>query len=52
MELKAALDTLDGALADGTFTEAQQGWAELLRLYLTTPIDQRNDLPRSPVELE
>lgn len=52
VELEAALDTLDGALADGTFTEAQQGWAELLRLYLTTPIDQRNDLPRSPVELE
>ena len=51
-ELETALDTLDAALADGTFTEAQQGWAELLRLYLTTPIDQRSSLPRSPEELE
>ena len=47
-ELDAALDTLDTVLAGGTLMETQQGWAELLRLYLTTPTDQRNDLPRSP----
>ena len=51
VELEAALDTLDTALAGGLFTEVQQGWAELLRLYLVTPVDQRNSLPRSPAEL-
>ena len=51
VELEAALDTLDTALAGGLFTEVQQGWAGLLRLYLITPVDQRNSLPRSPTEL-
>ena len=51
VELEAALDTLDTALAGGLFTEVQQDWAELLRLYLVTPVDQRNSLPRSPAEL-
>ena len=51
MELEAALDTLDAALSNGSFTEAEQGWAKLLCLYLTTPIDQRSELPRSPAEV-
>ena len=51
VELEAALDTLDAALSNGSFTEAEQGWAKLLCLYLTTPIDQRSELPRSPAEV-
>lgn len=51
MELEAALETLDDALNGGRFTETEAGWAKLLRLYLTTPIDERNDLPKSPSEL-
>ena len=51
VDLEAALDTLDAALSNGSFTEAEQGWAKLLCLYLTTPIDQRSELPRSPAEV-
>lgn len=51
VELETALDTLDAAIDSGAFTETELGWAELLRLYLTTPIDDRNELPRTPVEL-
>lgn len=51
VELETALKTLDGALNGGHFTEAETGWARLLRLYLTTPIEERNDLPKSPSEL-
>lgn len=50
-DLKNALDTLDAALADNSFTDAERGWAELLRLYLTTPLEARGDLPASPAEL-
>lgn len=51
VELETALDTLDAAIDGGAFTETELGWAELLRLYLTTPIDDRNELPRTPAEL-
>lgn len=50
-DLENALDTLDAALADNTFTDAERGWAELLRLYLATPINDRSQLPDSPEEL-
>lgn len=51
-DLKNALDTLDAALADNTFTDTERGWAELLRLYLATPLESRGDLPASPAELD
>lgn len=51
-ELERALDTLDTALADGSFTDQERDWAELLRLYLVTPINDRHQLPDSPEELE
>ena len=50
-EVKIALDALDAALADNSFTDAERGWAELLRLYLTTPVNERYQLPDSPAEL-
>ena len=50
-DLKNALDTLDAALDGGAFTDAERGWAELLRLYLATPLESRGDLPASPAEL-
>lgn len=52
VELEAALETLDNALNGGQFTEAEAGWARLLRLYLITPIDERNELPKTPAELQ
>lgn len=51
VELDTALVTLDGAMNSGGFTETELGWARLLRLYLTTPINSRNELPRTPAEL-
>ena len=48
-ELKTALDTLDGYM--GVFTDAERGWAELLRLYLATPVNDRYQLPDSPAGL-
>lgn len=51
-EVKIALDALDAALADNSFTDAERGWAELLRLYLTTPLEARGDLPAPPAELD
>lgn len=51
VELQTALDTLDAAIDSGGFTDAEAGWAELLRLYLITPIDNRNELPKNPAEL-
>lgn len=48
LELQTALDTLDAALADGSLTQTEQGWAKLLRLYLTTPIDEHSELPKTP----
>lgn len=51
VELETALDTLDGAMDSGAFTETELGWAELLRLYLTTPIGSRSGLPKTPAEL-
>lgn len=50
-DLKKALDTLDAALADNTFTDTERGWAKLLRLYLATPVNERYQLPDSPAEL-
>ncbi len=50
-ELQTALDTLDQTLTAGYFTEREAGWAKLLRLYLTTPVDDRYELPKSPSEL-
>lgn len=52
VELQTALDTLDAALADGSLTQAEQDWAKLLRLYLTTPLDERSELPKTPEETE
>lgn len=52
VELKTALDTLEAAMDSGSFTESELGWAKLLRLYLTTPIGNRNELPKSPSEME
>ena len=52
-ELKTALDTLDTYLEGGSvFNDSERGWAELLRLYLATPINDRYQLPDSPEELE
>ena len=45
------LETALSALAEGTFTEEEAGWAKLLRLYLVTPIDERSELPRTPADL-
>lgn len=51
-KLKTALDTLDAYLEGGNvFTDAERGWAELLRLYLVTPVNERYQLPDSPEEL-
>ena len=52
VELETALDTLDAAIDDGSFTEPQLDWAKLLRLYLVTPIDDRNELPRTPADMQ
>lgn len=52
VELRTALETLDTTLNSGAFTEVQQDWARLLRLYLTTPIGQRDELPQTPAELQ
>ncbi|WP_298022788.1 helix-turn-helix domain-containing protein [uncultured Dysosmobacter sp.] len=51
VELQTALDTLDAAIDGGSFTEVELGWAKLLRLYLVTPINERNELPKAPAEL-
>ena len=51
-ELEAALDTLDAAIESGGFTAAEADWAKLLRLYLVTPIDDRNELPRTPADMQ
>lgn len=48
-ELNTALNTLDGYKS--VFTDAERGWAELLQLYLSTPINDRYQLPDSPEEL-
>lgn len=50
-ELKTALDTLEAAIDSGGFTEAEADWAKLLRLYLITPIDDRNELPQTPADM-
>lgn len=51
-ESKSALDALDAALRDSVFTEAEADWARLLRLYLTTDIDCRYELPKTPAEMD
>ena len=48
-ELNTALNTLDGYMS--VFTDAERGWTELLRLYLATPVNERNQLPDSPAGL-
>ncbi len=48
VELDAAVNAIDSAIDGGAFTEEQEGWAKLLRLYLLTPIDERVNLPRTP----
>ena len=48
-ELNTALNTLDGYMS--VFTDAERGWAELLRLYLEAPVNERNQLPDSPAGL-
>ena len=48
-ELNTALNTLDGYR--NVFTDEERGWARLLELYLTTPINDRSELPRTPAEL-
>ena len=48
-ELNTALNTLDGYMS--VFTDAERGWAELLRLYLSTHINERSQLPHTPEEL-
>ena len=48
-ELNTTLNTLDGYMS--VFTDAERGWAELLRLYLATPVNERNQLPDSPAGL-
>ena len=50
VELRDAMATLEAAMDGGGFTETELGWAKLLRLYLITPIDDRNELPQSPEE--
>lgn len=52
VEFQNALGTLDAAISSGGFTETELDWAKLLRLYLVTPIDERNELPKTPAELE
>ena len=51
-ELKNALSTLDAAISSGMFSDAELGWAKLLRLYLITPINDRNELPETPAGLQ
>lgn len=51
-EMQTALDALEAAMDSGALTEAELGWAKLLRLYLITPIDHRSELPRTPAELQ
>ena len=51
-ELKSALSALDAAMDGGMFSDAELGWAKLLRLYLITPINDRNELPETPAGLE
>lgn len=48
VEVDAAVNALDSAIDGGVFTEEQEGWAKLLRLYLLTPIDERINLPKTP----
>lgn len=50
-ELSSALDTLERYLDTSVFTDSARGWAELLQLYLVTPINERSELPRTPAGL-
>ena len=50
--MQTALDALEAAMDSGALTEAELGWAKLLRLYLIPPIDHRSELPRTPAELQ
>jgi len=47
-ELAEATQTLETCLSDYSPGEEESGWAELLLLYLSTPIEDRPDLPKSP----
>lgn len=50
-ELSSALDTLERYLDTSVFTDSARGWAELLQLYLVTPINERSELPSTPAGL-
>ena len=52
VELETALDTLEAAIDNGNFTESELGWTKLLQLYLVTPIDDRNELPQVPADMQ
>ena len=47
-----AIDTLEIALSNSTFTDAQADWCRLLLLYLATPEDEMATLPRSPADMQ
>ena len=51
-QLAEATTILEAALSNGTFTELEAGWVELLLLYLSTPIEECVELPKSPSEME
>lgn len=53
-ECRQAVETLETALADRSFTDAQTGWCRLLLLYLTTETEDGffGGLPRTPTELQ
>ena len=50
--LETAVGAVKNALADGGFTQAEAGWAELLLTYLAAPMDDWPSLPKSPAEPE
>ncbi len=50
--LETAVGSMKSALVDGSFTQAEAGWAELLLTYLAAPMDDWLSLPKSPAEPE
>lgn len=51
--LSAAVETLETALSDGTFTDEESGWAKLLLYYFATETADGSigDFPKTPAEL-
>ena len=43
--------TLERYLDTSVFTDSARSWAELLQLYLVTPINERSELPHTPAGL-